>query len=105
VPVRAEDILNDLVKVYNDAGVTEKTQTALNTLNFINDRLVLVTKELSGVENEMQDYRQSQGIVDLSTEGRNYIENARQNVSQLAQIQIQLDVLEPDRKIHCTQRE
>jgi tyrosine-protein kinase Etk/Wzc len=93
VPIRAEDILNDLVTVYNKAGIDEKVLSATNTLNFINSRLALVQRELSGVETEMQDYRTTQGIVDLSTEGRTYLANAQKNDDQLAQLQIQLDVL------------
>lgn len=93
VPARAEDIINDLIKVYNNAGIDYKNATALNTLNFINNRLVVVTKDLSDVESDIEQFRSSQKIVNLPAEGVSYMTSRTQNAQQIAQIQIQLDVL------------
>ncbi|WP_374951407.1 GumC family protein, partial [Mucilaginibacter sp.] len=93
VPQRAEDILNNLVRVYNEAGINYKNVTASNTLNFINERLVSVTRELSSVEGKLENLRKDERITNLSAEGLNYMSSAQQNTEKLAQIQIQLDVL------------
>jgi tyrosine-protein kinase Etk/Wzc len=93
VPARAEDILNNLVRIYNEAGISYKNATGSNTLAFINERLISVTKELSTVEGNLADYRKQKGITNLSAEGLSYMGSAQQNVEKLAQIQIQLDVL------------
>ena len=46
---RAEDVLNTLITVYNEETVKDKNQIAINTSNFINERLVIIEKELGGV--------------------------------------------------------
>ncbi len=51
---RAEDVLNMLITVYNEETIKDKNQIAINTSNFINERLVIIEKELGGVENELQ---------------------------------------------------
>ena len=48
--VRAEDVLNTLINIYNEETIKDKNQIAINTENFINERLIKITKELDDVE-------------------------------------------------------
>lgn len=41
---RAEDILNTLISVYNEDAINDKNQIAVNTSNFINERLIIIEK-------------------------------------------------------------
>ena len=50
VPKRGEDILNELLKVYNQAAIMDKNQLAANTLKFVNERLAYVSNDLDSVE-------------------------------------------------------
>jgi tyrosine-protein kinase Etk/Wzc len=93
VAVRAEDILNNLIHVYNKAGVDDKNGTVANTLEFINNRLVTVTKDLNDVEGDLQKFKTANGIVDISGQGKDYLEKINQNDASISQIQLQLDVL------------
>ena len=43
---RARDILNMLFSVYNEAAINDKNQVAINTANFINERILIIEKEL-----------------------------------------------------------
>jgi tyrosine-protein kinase Etk/Wzc len=94
VPQRAEDVLNHLIHHYNMAAVYERTNLAANTLMFIEDRMTLVEKELDDLEKQVQKYTSSKGIVDLSEQGRVFLQNASENDRKLADINIQLAVLE-----------
>ena len=49
-PLRAEDMLNTLITVYNEEAIRDKNQVAINTADFINDRLIIIENELGGVE-------------------------------------------------------
>ena len=49
-PIRAEDVLNMLITVYNEEAVRDKNQVAVNTADFINERLIIISRELGGVE-------------------------------------------------------
>ncbi|HYE53880.1 MAG TPA: Wzz/FepE/Etk N-terminal domain-containing protein, partial [Chitinophagaceae bacterium] len=50
VPKRAEDILNELVAAYNYEMVKDKSTLAVNTLEFLDERLARVEHELDSVE-------------------------------------------------------
>lgn len=94
VPERAEFILNNLIKIYNKAGVDDKNETVANTLDFIANRLVYVTKDLSSVEDSLQQFRTRENITSISDEGKAYLETVQHKDDNLSQIQIQLDVLD-----------
>ena len=51
---RACDILNTLVEKYNEDAIREKNRIAVNTAQFINERLLIIQQELGGVEDETQ---------------------------------------------------
>lgn len=70
---RADDILNTLITVYNEDAIEDKNQVAVNTANFINERLIIIEKELSGVENELVTFKQENDIVDLGTATSQYV--------------------------------
>src|SRR5690606_1343038 len=93
VPQRAEDILNMLIAEYNKAAINDKNQLAANTLEFVNDRLAFVVNELDSVESRIQQYRTQHGIVDISEQGRQFLESVGQSDQRLSEINIQLDVL------------
>ena len=91
---RAENILNNLIRVYNKAGIDDKNTTAANTLSFIRDRLAIVNSDLSKVEDQIQSYKSKEGIVDLSEQGKLYLGSVQSTDQKLAETQIQLSVLD-----------
>ena len=93
-PRRAEDILNTLIKVYNEASVKDKNATAAATLEFIDNRLKLVINELSNIEMNVQSYKSREGIVDISAEGTAYLSSVQSSDQQESEVSIQLSVLE-----------
>ena len=93
-PLRAQDELNDLINVYNKAGVDDKNGAVANTLQFINNRLITVTKDLNDVEGDLQKYRSERGIIDLTSQGKDYLDNVNKSDQSLSQIQIQFEVLD-----------
>lgn len=62
VPQKAVDILNELVRVYNEVTIDEKNQVAKNTMEFISERVELLTGELSIVESELENYKRNNAI-------------------------------------------
>ncbi|HTJ11373.1 MAG TPA: polysaccharide biosynthesis tyrosine autokinase [Dinghuibacter sp.] len=94
VPKRGEDILNDLIRVYQTASITDKNTLAANTLKFIDGRLVHVTQELNAVERGIQDYKTTNGIVDVSAQGQLYLDNVEANDQKQSEINVQLAVMD-----------
>ncbi|MBQ9499530.1 MAG: chromosome partitioning protein ParA, partial [Bacteroidaceae bacterium] len=67
-PVRAEDVLNMLITLYNEQNILDKNQSSINTNNFINERLQIIEQELGGVESQIEEYKISNNMIDLGTE-------------------------------------
>lgn len=94
VPSRGEDILNGLILAYNQKGIEERNKLAANTMRFIEDRIQNVEGELDELETEIEHYRSSKGVVDLSEQGRMYLQDAGQNNQRIADIKLKLSVLD-----------
>ena len=93
VPRRGEDILNTLMERYQNANTEYKNTIAKNTIAFVDDRLRAVTNDLNNVEKKIQNYKDNQGIVDLSTQGKLYLQDVGDNTQKLADVNLQIDVL------------
>src|SRR5690606_36262545 len=75
VPERAEDILDHLIQEYNQKIIDDRKELAINTLAFIEDRIESVEKDLDQLENNIEDYRSSAGAIELSEQGRLYLQD------------------------------
>ena len=93
VPDKGELILNRLIDVYNEAAVLDKNRVASNTLNFIEERLRLVSGELETVEKGVEQYKSSQGITDLTTQAQGFLETVQRNDAEMSQVSVQLGAL------------
>ena len=94
LPERGRDILNRLIEVYNYQAVKEKNIIATNTLEFIDEQLLSLTKELDGIEREIEEYKRSNNISDLNSEMSYHVEGTGQYESQLSRNKTQIEVLE-----------
>lgn len=65
-PERAERVLTTLVQVYNEKSIREKNAIAINTAHFINNRLVVMEKDLGEVDDSISKYKSKHQITDLS---------------------------------------
>ncbi|RQW77328.1 MAG: capsular biosynthesis protein, partial [Methylococcus sp.] len=92
-PVRGVDFLNKLIEVYNSASINDKNQVAKNTMAFLDERLSYLTSELNLIEKEVEEYKSSRRITDLSAESQLYLETAREKDTQLSQVEFKLEVL------------
>lgn len=92
-PKKGEDILNELLKVYLLASVENENLLASNTLTFIEERLRNVESDLDSIERKIQQFRSSQGVIDLSQQGRIYLESVADNDRRIGEINTQLAVL------------
>jgi len=94
VPERGEDILNSLLTAYNVAMLKDKNTLAANTLKFVEDRLNHVSRDLSGIEKKIEGYKSSQQAVDVSEQGKLFLENVSANDQKLSEIDMKLAALD-----------
>lgn len=93
VQAKGKDIINKLVELYNREAVEDKNLIASNTIEFIDERLKFLTAELTDVEKEVETYKRQNELTDVSSEAKMYVERASDYNKQLAEYEIQLDVL------------
>lgn len=92
-PLRAENILNQLIKAYQQSANDEKDALASNTLSFVNDRLQIVSHDLDSIEKKVQQYKSGNRAVDISTQGQLFLQNVSANDQKLGDLNTQLAVL------------
>lgn len=94
VPERGERILSEIIQSYALSTVRKKNETAHNTLRFIESRLDKVTAELDSVERGIEQYRNANGIVDISEQSNQYLRSIEQNDLELNKMKMQLAVID-----------
>ena len=94
IPQRGEDILNELIKVYDQAAILDKNVLAANTLKFVEDRLKFVSSELDSVERQLQSFKAHNKITDISTQGQIFLQSVAANDQKISDINMQLAVLD-----------
>jgi len=70
VPEQEADFLNKLMKVYLRFGLEYKNKTVEQTLNFIDEQLGKVSDSLKITEGELEFFKLSNHILDISNEGK-----------------------------------
>ena len=89
-PARAEDVLNTLINVYNEEAIKDKNQVAVNTANFINDRLIIIENELGSVEDNLESFKQQNQIIDIASSAGRYMNESQSYNSEVLELETQL---------------
>lgn len=91
---RGEDVLNALMEEYNQAAIEDKNKLASNALSFIEQRLHYVVGELDSVEMVIQHFKTSKEVVDISEQGKLFLQSVETNDKRIGDVNIQLTVLD-----------
>lgn len=78
-PARAEDVLNMLITVYNEDAINDKNQVAINTADFIHERLQIIEKELGSVESDLENFKRSNDVVNIESKTGQYMSESQQS--------------------------
>jgi tyrosine-protein kinase Etk/Wzc len=93
-PLRAENILDQLIIAYQQSANEEKDALARNTLLFVNERLNIVSHDLDSIEKKVQKYKSGNQAVDISTQGQLFLQNVNANDQKLGDVSTQIAVLD-----------
>ena len=92
-PARAEALLAELIKVYNEASLKEKNQVYTNSIDLINERIDAITADLSDTEQNVQAFKQRYGSTEVSAEGTVLLKEMNASSKEVSSSQLQLRVL------------
>jgi capsular exopolysaccharide synthesis family protein len=94
VPQKGMDMLNELMRTYDAESIEDKNKTASKTMSFVEDRLRIITAELSQVEGQIERYKTAEGIVDISEQSKLFLASVKENDAQLSEADMQLSTLD-----------
>ncbi|MEO6221213.1 MAG: polysaccharide biosynthesis tyrosine autokinase [Ginsengibacter sp.] len=81
---RGKEILNALAKEYNLSDIEDRNVVSQNTIRFIDDRLGIISTDLSGVEGRLENYQGSKGLVNVSIQSSQSFENSNNLSKEIA---------------------
>lgn len=93
-PIRqkAKDILNSLIRVYNQNAIEDKKEIADRTSEFINERIADISQNLTSVDQSAQDLKTSRGLTDIASEANINLNVGAANRQELANYRTQLNI-------------
>jgi tyrosine-protein kinase Etk/Wzc len=92
-PTRGKDVLNHLITAYKNFNVIDKNKETESTLKFINTRLASLTGELTAVERDVEGYKSSVGLTDITSKSQFYLDNVQTTDNRLSEVDVQLNVV------------
>jgi len=104
VKEKAKDIINHLVEEYNKSTIENKKQISARTAEFINERLNLISGDLSEVDDEAAGYLSKYGLTsDIGAQSQRVADIDTRNVQETAQLNTQLSLIESMRRFVLSQ--
>lgn len=83
------DYLNKLMDVYLEFGLDFKNETAVKTISFIEEQLGVISDSLQIAEKALENFRLTNRLIDISTEGTIVKEKLKQIDDQKTSLQLQ----------------
>lgn len=90
--VRAEDVLNMLITVYNEEAIRDKNQVAVHTAEFINERLNIIGQELGDVETDLEYFKRDNKMMDITTSANMFINESQKYNTDVLELETQLQL-------------
>lgn len=88
-----KDVLNEIIAKYNERGVAEKNLQGEKTAKFIDDRLALISGDLSDAESDIQAYKEQKGIVDVGAEAAYQTEKRSKVEKELIEAETEAEII------------
>ncbi len=92
-PALGEALLNEIIQQYNERGINEKNAQAIKTAQFLDERLKLLTADLSDAEADIQRFKEANGLFDVETEVKYQTQKKAGVEAELITAQTNLDVI------------
>ncbi len=76
-------LVNNLIEQYNADGIYDKNEVSKATTNFLNERIDLISTEISAIENTAAQFKTKNRMVDVTTGANIYLQSSSTNESEL----------------------
>lgn len=89
---KAKDIINSMVTNFNLDALKDKNQQARKTAEFIDERIAQIAKDLGTVEDQKENFKETNKIIDLQTEAGLGLQISSANKARLAEVENQTQI-------------
>ena len=93
---RGKDYIDKLLEMYNINANNDKNEVAQRTAEFIDERIDIISKELGSTERDLENFKRSAGITDLTSEAQialtGNVEYEKKRVENQTQINLVMDL-------------
>ncbi|MBE8727044.1 GumC family protein [Flavobacterium hungaricum] len=93
VAQKATDFLDTMIQIYNKDADEDRNIVSENTSNFIANRLVLISQELDGVEQNVESFKKNNQLTDIESEAKLFIDGSNEFNKKSVDAEIQLNVI------------
>lgn len=90
VVARADDILNNIIDVYNQRWIEDKNRMSVATSQFISERLAVIEKELGQVDNDISEFKSEHQVPDIAETAKGYLSQDFKLTEEILKINNQL---------------
>ncbi|MEP6746612.1 MAG: polysaccharide biosynthesis tyrosine autokinase [Bacteroidota bacterium] len=91
---RGQDILDAVYKEFNLSDIEEKNAVSENTIRFIDERLAVISGELSGVEGNLESYQGNNQIINVASQSSQSFDNANDVSKSITSVNVQQGVIQ-----------
>lgn len=93
VKERGVDIVNNIIKSYNNLVLDEKTKSLAQSIDFIQNRIIPLSDELDSIETGLARYKSQKGFVGATANGELYLQKTQEFNDQLNQAELQKSIV------------
>ena len=91
-PTRAANVISTLISVYDEVWIANKNRAAVNTTEFINERLEVIERDLATVEEALRKYKSSNNLTDIKAISQIYLDESSHYKSMAFEVEKQLQI-------------
>ncbi|WP_394972436.1 GumC family protein [uncultured Croceitalea sp.] len=92
VQIKARDILNSLIEIYNFNAVEDKKTIANKTSDFIDNRISDIYTNLSSVDQSAQEFKTGRGLTDVASQANINLNIGAASEQELQNASVQLEI-------------
>ena len=92
-PLRAADVLNTLMEVYNQESIDDQQRILNYTEKFINDRIEMLMSDIEEYQQYSVDFKKGHNIIDMGSYGQSYVAKSNAKTEEVQQLEAQKDMM------------
>jgi capsular exopolysaccharide family len=101
---RGTDFVNAFIEAYNEEDMKDQNMVAINTNAFLNERLSSLGGELTNVEKQVENFKQSEGLTDITSQSQLFIQQTGTYEQKRLEVGTQLGIIK-DLEAYINRRE